>query len=350
MAKRWLKDGCSPNEIAGRLGRDPKTIRKHTCNKTRPGTMVMKVGRPPMTEAEYKKCEVALETLQKKMQGDKEATVAMVIKRAGAKFCEKVVRKAFAAHGKPFRKLREKPLLTPGDVKLRRKFTSVNGGRRGKTWVRRPLAIIDNKKFPMYLDLQARRYAARRKVRGAYRTGGQAVESHLVKPKATLKYPAKGVMVTGGIIKGRVRFWHVTEGRWNATKACNMYEALAKAIKKVYPTASTLEVLEDNDPAGYKATAAVAKKEALGIEVMELPPRSPDLNTLDYSIWAEISKRLRQQEAQFPTNKRESKEAFLKRLRKTALGLPEAFVTKAVMSMSRRCQDIKKAKGFLIDG
>lgn len=348
LATRWHLEGKTPGEISLLLKRDVKTIKKHIIKK-KGSAKVMKVGRPKMPEAVYTKCDRALVTLQKQANGEKEVTIAMVIKKAGIDYCEKVVRKAFSDHGKPFRKLREKPLLKPEDIPVRFKFTKANRGRRSATWVKRPRAIIDNKKFPMYLQLKDRRYAARRTVRGAYRTGGQAVESHLVKPKATLKYPAKGVMVTAGIINGRVRFWHITEGRWNAKRAVEMYVALAKVLKKVYPTLKKWEVLEDNDPAGYKSTAAVNKKAELGLDVMELPPRSPDLNTLDYSVWAEISKRLRQQEAKFPKNKRESQDDFLKRLRATALGLPTSLVTAAVKSMHRRCNQIADAKGFLIE-
>jgi len=349
LAAGWQKEGQTPNHIAKLLKRDPKTVRKNIA-KTQPGAMkAMKVGRPPMPEKDYLKCVQALVILQKQAKGLKEVTAAMVKAKAGVDYCEKVIRAAFAKHGKPFRKLREKPLLKPEDVLERKEFTTTHAGKRRRQWLVKPRAIIDNKKFPLYLDIQGRRYAARRSVRGAYRTGGQAVESHLVKPKSTLKYPAKGVMVTAAVIKGRVRFWHVTNGRWNAGKAVQMYVALHKVLKKVYPKDTKWQVLEDNDPAGYKATAAVNKKDELGIDVLALPPRSPDLNVLDYSIWAEISKRMRQQETQFPANKKESKEAFLKRLRATALGLPSSFVEASVMSMHRRCAQIKAAKGFLIE-
>ena len=58
---------------------------------------------------------------------------------------------------------------------------------------------------------------------------------------------------------------------------------------------------------------------------------------------------MRAQEKKFSASMKESKEEFLKRLRRTALRLPTALVTKAVMSMRRRCRAIKVAKGYLID-
>ena len=352
LAKRWKKEGKNPHEIAGLLARDPKTIREHLCStKKKIGrTMSMKVGRPRMTESEYRKCEAALVALQKKSKGLEEVTAAMVKKKAKSKYCKKVIREAFAKRGKPFRKLREKPLLTEDDVKKRRAFAKKYCKKSARAWVNSPHAIIDNKKFNLYLDVKARCYAARRTVRGAYRTGGQAVESHLVKPKKTLKYPVSGVGVTAAIIKGKVRFWRVVQGRWNATQAVKMYGELYKALKQAYPRQKKILLLEDNDPSGYKSSSAVNKKAELGIDVLELPPRSPDLNALDYSIWAAISKVLREQEAKFPESKKETKEACLKRLRAAALGLPKAEVTKAVMGMRRRCRAIKDAKGYLIEG
>jgi hypothetical protein len=80
---------------------------------------------------------------------------------------------------------------------------------------------------------------------------------------------------------------------------------------------------------------------------MPLPKRSPDLNALDYSICHAINVRMRDQESRFPKSKKESKEQYLTRLRRTALGLPTSFVTKAVQSMKRRVELLEAAKGGL---
>lgn len=350
QAKRWTtEEGLTPHAIAKRLKRDPPTVRRHLV-PTKKGRASKPKGRPPMSPADYAKCNKALVRMQKAVKAKNEITVSMVIEKAGVDYCEKTVRKYFRKDGKPFRKLREKPLLTPDDVKSRKRFTTKHYKKPKASWSKTPKAIIDNKRFPMYLDLKGRQYAARRSCRGAYRSGKDAVQDHLVKPKATLKFPAQGVIVAAGVIKNRIRMWHVIEGRWTATKAAEMYGGpLLKSLKKAYPGSKKFEVLEDNDPAGYKSHAAQAKKKEVGIEVMELPPRSPDLNVLDYCLWAEISRRLRNQEAAFPANKKESKEQFLARLRRTALGLPTALVKRAVQDMKRRCTLIKEAKGYLID-
>jgi hypothetical protein len=52
------------------------------------------------------------------------------------------------------------------------------------------------------------------------------------------------------------------------------------------------KVLEDNDPTGFKSGKAKAAKKALHIEAVPFPRFSPDLNPLDFCIWAEIERRM----------------------------------------------------------
>ena len=340
-------------QIAKLLNRCPKTVKKQLFAKP-PGARKRLPGRPQMSDKDYAKCDKALTVLQKRAGARREVTAAMVKERAGVSYCERTIRDAFRAHGKPFRKLREKPLLKPQDVAERLIFATKYAARPMAAWITRPHAAIDNKRFTMPLDRQAREHQARRSVRGAYRAGSCAVEGHLVKPKGHIKYPMPGVQVTAAVIKGRVRFWHVTEGRWNATKAAEMYAALAKTLARVCPEHAARPrakwiVLEDNDPAGYKAMVARENNIELGISAMSLPPRSPDLNVLDYCFWSEINRRLRRREASFPANRKESKEDFLKRLRRTALTLPASLVKRAVQSMKRRCKAIQANGGYLIE-
>ena len=78
---------------------------------------------------------------------------------------------------------------------------------------------------------------------------------------------------------------------------------------------SMWKVLEDNDPSGYKSGPGKAAKEEVCIITNDLPKRSPDLNVLDYCLWAEINKRMRAQEKFFPRIRkrrpRSSKFAFV---------------------------------------
>ena len=79
----------------------------------------------------------------------------------------------------------------------------------------------------------------------------------------------------------------------------------------------------------------------------DLPRRSPDLNVLDYSLWHEINKRMREEEKQFPAKRKETKEQHLERLRASALGLPRASGEGAVRNMHDRVRKVVAAKGCL---
>ena len=104
-------------------------------------------------------------------------------------------------------------------------------------------------------------------------------------------------------------------------------------------------VLEDNDPVGYKCRAAVEAKSKEKIDVLAIPKRSPDLNPLDYGFWANVNSRLRAQELKFPAGIKETRKAFVARLRRTILRTSPAFLTRLVRSMKRRCFALHEANG-----
>ena len=101
-------------------------------------------------------------------------------------------------------------------------------------------------------------------------------------------------------------------------------------------TTTTTTIIEDGDPSGYKSSAGKAAKKKARISTDDLPPRSPDFNVLDYSLWHAINERMREQERAFSVKKRETKEQYLARVRRTALSLPEAAVKRAIQDMHQR--------------
>ena len=100
-----------------------------------------------------------------------------------------------------------------------------------------------------------------------------------------------------------------------------------------------------HEAAGFKSSKGKAAKQSAGLASFDIPRRSPDLNVCDYALWAEISKRMRRQEKSWPAGKKEKREEYLARLRKTALRLPSSFVTSSIGDMARRCQRMRQAKG-----
>ena len=140
-AKRWHdEEGVSVEQIGKLLKRCSKTVKKHIFAKPAAARM-RRPGRPAMSDQDYAMCDKALAFLQRRANAKREVTAAMVKERAGVSHCERTIRNAFKAHGKPFRKLREKPLLTPGDVVARLSFAEKHGARPRSAWLMRPRPV-----------------------------------------------------------------------------------------------------------------------------------------------------------------------------------------------------------------
>ena len=59
----------------------------------------------------------------------------------------------------------------------------------------------------------------------------------------------------------------------------------------------------------------------------------------------EVNRRMPKQERRWCVSKRETRKAYLARLRRTAMRLPAKFINKSVANMRTRCQRILKAGG-----
>ena len=155
------------------------------------------------------------------------------------------------------------------------------------------------KHFPVYLDGPGRDHAARRKVRGVYRTKGDGLAKGCVKAPKSLHYNtgAKKAIIAAGVGNGKVPLWSEIEGNFSGDKAAALYKkAITKAIEKEHgKNARSRRVLEDNCPIFKSKKAGKAKAKA-AIEVFPIPKRSPDLNPCDYFLWAQINKKMRAQE------------------------------------------------------
>ena len=113
----------------------------------------------------------------------------------------------------------------------------------------------------------------------------------------------------GGIGRGRTLMWHeVEKSRWHGAAASHMYTSpLLHALQNTWPQKRRWDVLEDNDPKGFKSGAAVSAKAAVKIAPFSIPPRSPDLNPCDFALWKEITKRMRQQELKWKSTRRDTR-------------------------------------------
>ena len=144
--------------------------------------------------------------------------------------------------------------------------------------------------------------------------------------------------------------WETVQGSGSGAKAAEMYEDVVKpALKKRFPGRASHMILEDNDPTGNLSKKGVKAKQGCKLKVFTIPKRSPDLNVLDYAIWARVESLLRLQERRMASTKRETRAQFERRLNRTALSLPPSVINRMVANMRVRVQRLYKAKGGLFE-
>lgn len=335
----------TPTEIAEATGRDLSTIVRSL--KAKP--VKKKVGRPTvLTSAVVDRLQSTLDAMVQKVDGKKEVTVTMLKAKTKVKVGERAILDALHKRGVYFRPQRSKPVLTQGDIDERYKFAKEYRGKTKRWWLKNLHMVIDCKHFPVYTNGASRAYAARRTIRGAYRTKGQGLDKGYVAVPKSLRYNtgAKSVMIAAGVGAGKVLLWEEIQGRWNGQAAADLYTGpMKKILSKTYPTKRRFTVLEDNDPSGFKSSKGIAAKADAKIDVFAIPPHSPDLNVCDYALWKEITNRMRAEEEGWPTSKRESRDQYLARLKKTAKGLPKKLIEDSMGDMARRCARLYDKKG-----
>ena len=185
-----------------------------------------------------------------------------------------------------------------------------------------------------------------------YRKKGKSLRPGHVKPnsKLHLGLSGKGVLKAGGVGDGKVLVWHTVEGPWSGASAAHFYTNVVRpALDGHYGDKRKYCILEDNDPIGNQSAKGRAAKVAKKLEVLHLPKRSPDLNVLDYAVWAEVERRLRRQEKKWPAGKHETRAEFERRLNRTAMSLPVEFINKSIGDLKRRCERLYAAQGGLFE-
>ena len=84
-------------------------------------------------------------------------------------------------------------------------------------------------------------------------------------------------------------------------------------------------------------------KQRLGFDVLRLPPRSPELMPLDFSLWNTVEEKFR------VSNSRvvgvESRKKYLDRLRRTIERIPLSCIQNSIDSMARRISLLHEVEG-----
>ena len=223
VMQRMHSEGMGLRKIKAVTGRSFDTISKHVFKKHYMKKTKAK-GRPRViTTTVFRRLVAAHEQLLKQ-RPRAEVTIKQVKAKVGLTCCDRVVSNAFHKNGLYFRPHYEKPEITDDDIKLRRAFASDHGDRTATQWGSYLHAVIDNKVFPVYINGKMRDYAARRPLRGVYRTRSRVYTKGNTKPNGALKKNtgAKSVMVTCAIGAGRTLLWHVVPGgKWNSEAAAS---------------------------------------------------------------------------------------------------------------------------------
>jgi hypothetical protein len=338
-----------PTDIATSVGRSLSSICRLLAQKKAPNPTG---GRAALSEAQVDRAVKVLNDMIDKADGCEEVTLAMLKKRCRLTCCARVLFNALHKRGYWFRTLRKKMILTPDDVKSRFKWAKYYKKYSRQWWLKKVQVHLDNKHFKVALTVFGRRLLAKRKCRGCFRRKGKSLRSGHVRPdpKLRINTGAKGIMKMGGVGGGKVLVWETIVGHWSGQLAADMYtDVVAKAVKKRYPGKKKFTILEDNDPTGNLSGKGKAAKLESKLHVLEIPKRSPDLNVLDYAIWTEVEKRLRDQEKGFSSTKKETRQEFEHRLDRTARALPKAFIDDAIGNLYERAQLLYEAEGGLFE-
>ena len=89
-----------------------------------------------------------------------------------------------------------------------------------------------------------------------------------------------------------MRLWHELPPRWNGEVAAQLYRGpIREALKAHRGEKRHYLLLEDNALAGYKSRKGRSAKQDIGVCPLRFPKYSPDLNPLDFYIWAEVERR-----------------------------------------------------------
>ena len=97
-----------------------------------------------------------------------------------------------------------------------------------------------------------------------------------------------------------------------------------------YGDVPVFRVVEDGDPKGFQSGKGIRAKRAQKIHSWTLPPHSPGLMPLDFSLWDEIEGRVLAKRRKIED---ESMAPYKKRLNLTAKRLPRQLIQKCLGKM-----------------
>lgn len=345
MPREALQKSRRKSKLAGP---DLTTIRRFLKCKTHTENQAETRGRKrTYSRRSVLAMDKARKILIEKADGEEEVHWPHIQKKARAKEAHRTtIARSFIREGIPVgrRVPRQKPLRGPEHERERMDYCArMRKAKKGYFFDKVDM-FIDNKTWKVPATVRSRKYLKTRRVRFHLRTPGEGLKPGFTKPSSKKHAMNTGgsLSLVAGISNCKVVVWSYIDGAWNGEVAAGVYRGpIFKALRRNRGQKARYHILEDNDPTGYKSTAAIHAKDELKITTETFPRYSPDLNPLDYFLWEEVEKRMK---AGAP-KRTETTEEFNVRLRKTAMAIPQRVIRAGISSLGRRIEACFKHNG-----
>ena len=270
-----------------------------------------------------------------------------VIKEAGLEgvASQRVCEDALRDLGVGFLAPRRKIYVSEEDAKKRRQWAETNKKRPAKYWTEEIKAYVDNKSFPTPRTPAQRTRFKQTLITGHLRKKSEGLDRGFTKPREKNSFIGiPSVQISAAVSSDKIIMWHVVAGNWNGKNSAIMYkDHLKPALKRKYGELSHYKIIEDGDRKGNQSNRGIAAKKEAKIKAVTLPPRTPSLMQLDYSIWQRI---VRKMVETMPSEGTESMDEFLARLRKIATRLPKKYIKSVIDEMPANVRALADAKGY----
>ena len=256
----------------------------------------------------------------------------------------RVVADALRARGVRFHVPRKKVFISKKDAKKRLKWAKEYVIKPPRYWTANIHAFMDTKSWLLPLTEEQKKKYFDSQIPGHLRLASEGTDQGFTKAKVNhMSLGIPSIDVTAAVAKNRIIMWHYTAKHWNGDKAAKIYKGpLLASLKRVWPGRRAFTVVEDGDRKGWQSGKGLAAKDEAKITAVTLPPRSPSLMPLDYSLWRMVEEKMKDTDP----GTDETKDDFKARLKKCALSLPKAAVAEQLRKMKTNLQGIVKAKGF----
>lgn len=319
-----LQAGVPQNQIAARFGVSPSTISKWKAKFRETGDVKdrPRSGRPKKTTLQEDRF-ITLAVLRNRRLSARNLQ-ARFAGRYGRRLCVQTIRNRLHAANMRARKAARKPAMTALHRQTRLRWCRQHRPWNLNMW--RNVMFSDESRFCL------RKLDARVKV---WRRRGERYADCCI--DRVTAFGGGSIMVWGGIsITGKTRLVPI-EGNLTAVRYRD--EILQPVAIPYLHNLGPNAILQDDNARPHRARVINDYLQNVGVERMEWPANSPDLNPIE-QLWDQLGRAVRT---------RVTNETTLADLRQILVeewnAIPQQRVTRLVHSMRRRCQAVVAADG-----